>query len=209
MRTLIVSFSAALMLVSCSTFHVTTEIDHGSKVEKLKKSGIIIRLPNSSPIAMTRFAESMGQWLAGYKRVNTLPIVSASPSVSEAATDFDQFLQFTARDEFMTQKTVGIITVYLEKNRAELEKLMADNDLDSMIIYEINGAFSAEMQFYDFRSLVAVVDKAFMIQYLDHHFDRYDANNPDPTVIQNHLLDRVNERLIDYLKKMDFIKAKR
>lgn len=197
------------MLVSCSTFRVTTEIDHGSKVSKLKKTGILIRLPNSSPITQTRFNESLGQWLAGYKRVNTLPIVTASPAIAQATTDFDQFLQFTARDEFMTQKTVGIITMYAEKNRAEFEKLFADNDLDSLLIYEINSAYSPEMEFYDFRTLVVVMDKSFAIHYLDHQFDKYDSNNPDPQVMQNYILDRVNERIIDLLKDFNFIKTKK
>jgi hypothetical protein len=198
---------ALLVMVSCSRYHVKNEIKESSVLSKFKNSGIMFRLPQSSPISISRMGTSLTQWMVSYKRINSLPLLDVKDkAVIYSKSEFDMFLQMTEDDDFLYYKSLGILNKYLKDNQETLKKLIADNGLDSLIIYEVDPALSAEMQYNEFSSMIIIVNQDLKVVYMDRQYDDYDTNEYDRILMQNHLLDEINSRFIDMMFKLKYLK---
>jgi hypothetical protein len=198
---------AFLFIVSCSRYHVKNEIKNGSALSKFKNSGVLYHLPQASPIKIPLMAKSLSQWMESYKRINTLQILTTTDkSITVSKSEFDQFLQMTEDNSFLYYKTLGIVNGYLKDNREALAKLITDNNLDSLIIYEVDPSLSAEMQYNDFSSMLIIVNKDLKVEYMDRQYDDFETNEYDSDLMKNHLLDEINSRFIDLMIKLKYIK---
>ncbi len=209
MKKYIVASLMPLFLISCSEFHVTNEIKHGSALSKLKNSGIIIRLTHNTSIPLMRFEQSLTNWMNPYKKLNNLKIITGtSKNLNRSKGEYDRFQQFSDRSDFQNYKAVGIISEYLTKNRDEIDKIIADNNLDSLILYEVDTMLSMELQGSDFSSMLVIINPAAknQIVYLDHQFNKYDAFEIDKNILQDDLLDHISNRLLEMMVKLNYLK---
>ncbi|OHD63257.1 MAG: hypothetical protein A2176_11780 [Spirochaetes bacterium RBG_13_51_14] len=198
-----------LILVSCSKYHVKREVNNRSTLLKFKNSGILFRIPHSSSITVKQYATSLSHWLDAYKRINSLKIIQTDDrNLSASKSEFDRFLQFSEDEDFLYYKSIGIITQYLSSNQEALKKLFEENGLDSLIIYEVNPSLSAEMQYTDFNSMIIIVNAGLQVAYLDHQYDDYNTNEYDADKMKNNLLDEINNRLLELMFKLKYIKEK-
>lgn len=198
---------AFLFMVSCSKYHVKNEIKESSDLSRLKNSGIVFRMPKSSPLSTTRLHKSLAQWMSSFKKINSLQILEVKDkNITCAKSEFDMFLQITEDEDFLYYKSLGILNKYLQDNRDALKKLIADNGLDSLIIYEVDPSLSAEMQYNEFSSMIIVVNQDLKIAYMDRQYDDFDTNEYDRELMQNHLLDEINSRFIEIMEKLKYLK---
>lgn len=198
-----------LFMISCAKFHVTSEIKNGSALSKLKNSGIIFRFPHNTPIKMERFEQSLTNWMNPYKKVNNLKLITGtSKKINRSKGEYDTFQQFSDNKQFQNYKSLGIISDYLAKNKEELDKIVADNGLDSLILYEVDTMLSVELQMTDFSSVMIIINPSAQNQivYLDHQINKYEAFEIDKNILQDDLLDHVSNRFIDMMIKMNYFK---
>ena len=197
------------LFISCSEYHIKKEIKNGSALSKLKNSGIIIRKTNDTSISMKLFNKNMTQWLEPYKKINNLKLVTdMSKNLNAAQGESDRFLQFSHKNDFQYYQTVGIINGYLNKNKEELEKIKNDNNLDSFIIYEVGGTLSAELQFFDFSSMVIIVNNKYEVLYMDRQFDKYETYEFYKEILTEDLLDHISNRFLELMFKLDYLDEK-
>lgn len=200
----------ATTLLSCSRYNITKEIQHGALLSKFKNSGVLFRNTHNSSIPLERLNASLIQWLGGYELTNSLKVIENAPeNLSLCKSEFDRFVQYSDRDDLLYSKTRGIINRYLNDNREDLESLFEEHGLDSLIFYEIDTAMSAELQFLDFGSMMLIIDREYRIVYMDHQFNSYNTNEYDKEVMQDNLLDQVNGRFLELMKKLDYVKSKK
>jgi hypothetical protein len=196
-----------LFTISCMKFHVTREIKNNSAISKLKNTGIVFRVSHNSPVPLKLLNNNLSQWMEPYKKLKNLKIITGtSRELHSSTSEFNRFLQFSSENDFQINQSLGIISHYLEKNKAELDKIMADNGLDSLMIVEVDCSISAELQFSDFSSMVVIINSKYQVLYLDRQFDTYEAYEIDRQILQEDLLDRISNRLLQFLKKYDFVK---
>ncbi|MBN2078351.1 MAG: hypothetical protein JW838_05260 [Spirochaetes bacterium] len=206
----VLALALAALLLSCSKYSITKEIQHGALLSKFKNSGILFRNTHNSPISNDRLNASLIQWLGGYELKNSLKVIENAPeNIAICKSEFDRFVQFSEKDDLLYQKTRGIINRYLNENREDLEALFDEHGLDSLVIYEIDTAMSAELQFLDFGSMMLIIDREYRIAYMDHQFNRYNTNEYDREVMQDNLLDQVNGRFLELMQKLDYVKNKK
>ncbi len=197
------------LCISCSQYHIKKEIKNGSALSKLKNSGIIIRKTNDTPVSIKLFYKNLAQWLEPYKKVNNLKLLTeVSRDLSASRGESDRFLQFSNTKDFQYYQSLGIINGYLNKNQEELDKLKTDNNLDSIIIYEADGSLSAELQFFDFRSMIIVINNKNEILYMDRQFDKYETFEFYKEILTEDLLDHVSNRFLELMFKLDYLKEK-
>ncbi|MBN2158145.1 MAG: hypothetical protein JW807_02030 [Spirochaetes bacterium] len=197
-----------LFTVSCSKYHVKKEIRNNKAISQLKNSGIIFRVTHNTPIPLSLFNKNLTQWLEPYKKLKTLKILdNISNNLNTAKGESERFAQFAPDKDFQFYQSVGIIKGYLDKNREELDKLKAEYGLDSFIVYEVDGAMSAELQFADFNSMICIVNNNYQIIYLDRQADKYDAFEIDKHILREDLLDQISNRFLELMFKFKFIKV--
>ncbi|MBP7734438.1 MAG: hypothetical protein KA369_00560 [Spirochaetes bacterium] len=200
---------ALLFAVSCGKYHVKNEINNGSALGKLKKTGIIIRKTHNTPIAFKLIKKNVSQWLEPYKKVNQLVLIEkTSKALDTAMTESERFLQFSGKGDFQFYQTIGILTHYLNKNKDELDKIKAENDLDSLLIYELDAGYSLELQYTDFGSMIIIVDNNNKILSMDRQYDKYETFEIDKDIMKEELLDLISNRLIDQITKLKYVKEK-
>ncbi|MCP4130289.1 MAG: hypothetical protein GY754_04845 [bacterium] len=198
-----------LLLFSCSTYTMKTEVEDSSAIEKLKSSGIIMRLPVKSFINTKRNGDNVLLWLEGYKKVNTLSLVQeTSDEVGKFKSEFERFYQLSINKTFLKYKSMGVVKLYLRNNKEALENLMNTNNLDSLILYEVDGGFSTALQYLDFNTVITVVDRKLNVLYLDHQINAYDIDEMDEQRIEKYLYDKISNRLLTKLDDIGFIEEK-
>ncbi len=195
-----------LICVSCSRYSVKREIRESSAISKIKSLGLIVRLPHNSPIRLKFFEKNLDQWLEPYAKKHKLTILNKTgDKLNLSKSESERFMQFSSDDSFQYYQSLGIINLYLGKNREELDKLKAEYGLDGFAIYEIDTFISSEMQIYNFGSLIAIIGADYKVAYLDHQFDKYKTLEIDRGAIRENLLDEVSNRFIDLMLKLGFI----
>ena len=200
---------AFCLIVSCSDYHIKKEIKNGSALSKLKSSGIIIRKTNDTPIPMKLCYKNMTQWLEPFKKINNVKLLTeTSKNLHASAGESERFLQFSNKNDFQYYQTIGIITGYLNKNKEELDKLKNDNNLDSFIIYEMDGTLSAELQFFDFRSMIIIVNNKNEVIYMDRQFDKYETYEFNKEILTEDLLDQASNRFLELMFKLNYLQEK-
>lgn len=209
MKKYIILILGLSLYISCSEYHIKKEIKNGSALSKLKNSGIIMRKTSDTPVSLKLFYKNMAQWLEPYKKINNLKLLTeTSKNLNAAHGESERFLQFSNKNDFQYYQTIGIINGYLKKNKEELDKLKTDNNLDSFIIYEMDGTLAAELQFFDFRSMIIIVNNKNEILYMDRQFDKYNTYEFDREMLSEDLLDQVSNRFLELMFTLDYVKEK-
>jgi len=209
MKKYIILVLAPCLIVSCSAYHIKREIKNGSALSKLKNSGIIIHKTNDTSIPIKLCYKNITQWLEPFKKINNIKLLTeASKNLYASAGESERFLQFSNKNDFQYYQTTGIINGYLNKNKEELDKLKNDNNLDSFIIYEIDGTLSAELQFFDFRSMIIIINNKNEIIYMDRQFDKYETYEFSKEILSEDMLDQISNRFLELMFKFDYLKEK-
>jgi hypothetical protein len=204
-KALFISF-IFIFLSSCSTYHVSSEIDKKSTYSKFKKSGIIIRLSKNATISEKLYSGTLLFWLNGYKKKNQFQIISElTPGLAKYDSTFDRFYQLSNEKDFLRFKSAGVISTITQKNSFELNKIISDNGFDSIIFYEIDGGAYAEMQFVDFDSMIVMIDKNLEIVYMDHQKNSFEIDEFTESYANKHLLDKISERFVFQMVSMGYI----
>jgi len=203
----IIFLSAVLILSSsCSTYKVKNEIEKGDRISKLKSSGIILRIHTNNRDKMKEATQNLSFWIEGHKRKNKLKIINEpDTSLGIYNSDFERFYQLSINNRFLKYKSIGVIKLYLRNNREKLEKILAENSMDSLIIYEIDSIYSLEMQFIEFNSVISVIDTKMNILYLDHQKDVFNINGFEETSIKKQLQDKISQRFIEKMIDIEFM----
>ena len=207
-----------LTLSGCSGFNVKTDLDEKPGLSEIKKSGIIIRLANSSKISREEMEKNLSSWLRDYElSENHVIITDTSEKVNLYSVIEDRFFQESIRhreksyfglfwdDDYLTYKSIGVVNSYLKNNEAELKNFITDKSLNGLIIYEIYNIISVGMQFMDFDSVVAVADNNLNIVYMDHQTNGYEISEQDFDRTKKQMMDKISQRFIEILQDLDFI----
>jgi hypothetical protein len=209
MRKQWILFVISLLIISviqCSRYSVTTEISKSSKISQLKSAGLVIRISTRSKLTLEKFLKNVSNWLGGYKPIKGIYIVTdSSDKINYYSGYGERFYQITKEKDFLKYKSIGIISTYLRGNSSELKKIISENNLDGLIIYEIYNVFSSGMQFMDFDSVIVITDKDLNILYMDYQSDGFETHESDDIRIAEELLNKICERLLKKLIEMDFL----
>ncbi len=198
--------TSAMLASGCASYHVNREFFESSKLEKLKKSGIIVRIPRNNVMKMEDYSRDLQFWLKSCKMQNNLKLFTKSEGpIFYAANDLERFYQMSSDEDFLLYKSLGVIKQIVHENEAGLKGMMSREGLDSLIIYEIDGDFSTEMQYIDFNSLVTIVDADLEVLFLDHQATTANIDEFDPGRAKSILLDEVSKRLIQTLEDLDYL----
>ncbi len=209
MRKQCILFFISLLIISfihCSRYSVTTEISKSSKISQLKSAGLVIRISTRSKLTLEKFLKNVSNWLNGYKPIKGIFIVSdSSDKINYYSGYGERFYQITEEKDFLKYKSIGIISSYLRGNSSELKKIISENNLEGLIIYEIYNVFSSGMEYMDFDSVIVITDKNLNILYMDHQSDGFETHESDDIRIAEELLNKISERLLEKMVEMDFI----
>jgi len=209
-RCSLVILVALFVALSCAKYHVKNEISHGSEINKLKKTGIIIRKTHNTPIPLKLFNKNLSQWLVPYHKVKELVLIeTTSKNLNRSNMESDRFLQFSNVGDFQLYQCQGIVAHYLAKNKEELDKIRSDNNLDSIVIYEVDAGYSRELQYIDFSSMVILVDNNDKILYMARQHDKHETFEIDEKVMREELLDLISNRLLNKIIDLKYIMKKR
>lgn len=196
-----------LLPVSCSRFNIKTEISTDNSLSTLKHSGLIVRKWKSGIIRTAEVEANMNFWMAGCRLNNSIVSLLSTGEGSFDSLD-GRFYQTDINGTFLALKSEGIIKLYLAKNKDKLIKIMQEQNLDNLIFYEVDDYFSPELMYIDFDSLIAVVNKNLELLYLDHSSFGEDAGDWDVNAIKKLLLDRISNRFLASMKKLNYIEMK-
>lgn len=200
---------AVLVCLQCTGYSVSTEIREGSRISKMRKAGLILHLSKGTRFTKEEHLRNITSWVAGYKPSKKQLMIFAPGDYSDRlgyyGIEDDRFLQLSMNKKFLRYKSSGVINLYLRQNEAELKKIIADSNLEGIIIYEVLSVLSPEMQFYDFDTVMVIVDKSLNVVYMDYQSDGYDVDELDPAKVKKQLLDKISSRLVVKLKDLNFI----
>ena len=202
--TLIIAF-ASILLVSCSTYGVKNEINQSSQIKKLENVGIIIRTPRGAILTHSEIMLSIQKWSGAYRERKELTYLS-SEDMSEEIYMYDarlgRFAQVNESNSFMKFKTMGVINLFLRTHREELENIMDTNGLDGLIIFEVDGFFSQELQYIDVYSMTVMIDTEFNILFLDRQSKTRNVNEMVGDRVRGILLSDIGGRFVTVLQRM-------
>ncbi len=193
--------------VHCAKYTSSTELSTGKALRGIKSAGIIIRLSESSRIPRTEFQQNLSQWLNSAKQMRKLILVENCSDSISMYSESNRFYQLSGENgAFLVFKSRGIINLYLQKNETELKKIMAENTLDGLIIYEVYPVISFEMQFMDFDSAICIVDRNLNTVFLDHQSNRYETDEISVDKMKKNLLDKTSDRFLGKIKELGLIR---
>jgi hypothetical protein len=196
-----------LMAVSCSGFTTRTEINKSGLVEKIKNAGIVLRVQRSGSITLDDYTKNLTFWLSASTSVRKLAMVqNPTDGMSAFTADDDRFFQVAEGDDYLKFKSLGVVNNYLRINEGDLKKAIEQGGYDGLVLYEVYGVISTEMQFISFDTVMVITDKNLNVLYLDHQTNTFESNEMDRDRMKRHLLDKVSNRLIGTMEKNGFIK---
>lgn len=205
-------------LSTCSSFNVNTDVDEKPGLSEIKKSGIVIRMANSSKITREEMEKNLSAWLKSYELSENLIIITDTTEKVNLYSEIDdRFFQESIKhrekgyfglfwdDDYLTYKSIGVVNNYLKKNEEELKKLIAEKSLNGLVFYEIYNIISIGMQFMDFYSVVAVADNNLNIVYMDHQTNGYEISEQDFERVKKQMMDKISLRLIEDMQDIDML----
>jgi len=196
-------------LSSCSSYTVEKCLINNESLKTLKKSGIIARVPNENQISSQDILANINIWINGFKQNNKIKLIKkTNKSIQSSNTIQTTFYQKSENNEFLKFKSMGVITLFLASNKDDLKKIIQDNNLDSLIIYEVNSSYSQGIQFIDFNSMIIILNENLNIIYSDHQTDSFESNEYEEALLKEHLLNKISGRLLNKLKDFEYIKEK-
>jgi hypothetical protein len=195
-----------ILLQSCSTYSIKTDIENNSAVSKIKNTGIIFRVSRNSKIPGDEIIKNFSYWMSVHKKIkNILLLSNADDTITGFSNPQDRFYQLSNENSYLKYKSIGVINLYLQSNQEALKNIISKNNLDSLIILEVFTVISSELQFIEFESVLAVVDSDLNIIYLDHQSDNFESESSFINDLKNQLADMINRRLIDNLQGLNLI----
>ncbi len=198
---------AAALAVSCSTYSVSKEMSSGSALKKMKSACIVLRLSKKSKIGGDEQTKNLTNWLAAAKPLKKLIIVqSCGENVCSFGEEDERFYQTDGDGGFLKFKATGVLNEFIRANETELRRIVAENDCDGIAIYEVYGVISLEMQFFDFDSVLCVLDRELKVVYLDRQHDSFEVNETSAARLKQRFMDRASERLVHTLDDLDFLR---
>ncbi len=200
--------SIALFLVSIITQFSCSNylIKDNELLSKLSKAGIIFRISKSSKISKDEIIKNTQYWLSNYRKEKDITIITeTSESIGYFKYPHERFFQLSNENNFLKYKSIGVLNLYLQNNRKELLNILSTNNLDSLIIFEIYSIISTEMQFFDYDTVLAVVDSNLNIAYLDSQTSHIDSESSNLEELKNQTMDKINQNLIEDLQELDFL----
>ncbi|MCL2026763.1 MAG: hypothetical protein FWG92_08170 [Leptospirales bacterium] len=190
-------------LMSCSGFSVKKVVSQKNALSALKSSGVIVRVWKNSVLPVSDIESNIRYWFDESRKNNSLPFLPAGPLSYYA--DADRFCQLS-EGKFLEHKSSGAVRVFLSDYREELSDLMKDNNLDSLIFYEVDGFFSPEFQLADVKSVIVIVDQALNVLYMDYYSKDVELEEWDRDVIKKIVLDQISRRFVHSMQSLGYIK---
>ena len=204
----------SLILIACfsiacsSKYSIKTVVREGSALSKFKTRGVLFRIPDNNYIALERFYTSLDAWIkSSHISGSIVSLPSVAGQIAYFKSESERFYQFSNEDEsFLKYKSLGMISLWCRDNNAELTRLFAENKLDCLVIYEIESALSIEMQYIDFDSIIAIVDRDFNVSFLDYQKNGFEIRDIDSDLAEKHLLDKISERFLEKMEDLKYLK---
>lgn len=202
----IIMFSIFIcMMTACSEYAVKTELNNSSAISEIKKIGLVLRFSHNSRITKDEQIYNIKSWLYNYKSTENLTFMSDySENIRYYNSVQNRFYQYSD-ESFLKYKSIGVINLYLRKNEDELKKIISENNVDGLVIYELYSIIAAELQFVEFESVITIVDKNLNIIFLDHQKDGFENNRIDLDSTKSQLMDKISERLLQCVKGLNLI----
>lgn len=200
------SLIVLLTAISCGGMNVKKITSDSDAIREVKKAGFIVRI--APDVRMTRddFVKSISHWIAGFTpQKDLLFVADVSDKLTYFRSNEDRFYQVDEAGDFLRFKSTGVVNLYLRDNRDELKKIMSDNSLDGLFIYEIYGVIANEMQFIDYDTMLVMTDKNLKVIYMDQQHLSDDTNELDFDRIKVKFLDSVSERITRTLVGLRFL----
>ncbi len=204
--------------LSCSEFSVKKDFQKHTEISELKKVAVVLRLSVGSKISKDEQDKNLATWLNMHESSKNISIITeSSDSVSVYKTISERLFQSSIKyrkesyfglfwnDNYLKYKALGSLNNYIRKNENELKDIISRNNLDSLAIYEIYNIVSVGMQFMDFETVVAFIDKNLNIIYLDHQSDNYEISEQIFERAKHQLMDKISERLTEEFKQLELI----
>lgn len=201
------------VLYTCGKYSIKTEIEKSKGIREVKKAGLVLRFSPGNKITIKDQARNISKWFGGYKPIKNIDIIeSVSEKVNYYEQDNERFYQRLLGDDiastkrgFLKYKSIGLISLFINENKAELKKTLTEGNFDCLIFYEVYSVISGEMQLYDFETVIVITDKDLNVIYLDHQSNDFDSPEFDIEKIKEQLMDKVSERLLHTLEDLDFL----
>ncbi len=191
---------------ACSSYGIKKDISLKEEIRALQSTGIIIRISEKGILGQNECLTSLLSWLESTRQLKKIQLIpSTSAGISRWTAREERLYQVSPDGDFQKYKSLGVGRVYLRDRGSELKKIMEDNVLESLIIFEIDGMVSKEMEFLDSESVVMLVKKDLSVLYLDHAMENIDVDVSDEGVMKRMLLDRLSSRLLTTLENLDFL----
>ncbi len=192
----------------CSSYGVKKEMSDSAKLSSVNKAGVILRTPASTMLPREELKLSLQKWAGAYRESRPFVFLE-DKNLTEAVYSYDavfgKFSQFSENKSFLKFKTTGVINLFLRMNRNALMKVMADSGLDALVIYEVDGFYSPELQYIDMYSMFVAVDSELNIIYMDRQSETRDVQEIIPDSVKKILLSRVGGRFADTMDTAGFL----
>ena len=196
-----------LSVTGCSSHGIKKDMSLGNEISSLQSTGIIIRLSDKSIISHDEYSANITAWLESAKKIKKVILAGqTSAEINSWSKRDGRLYQVSLDGEYQKYKALGVGRVYLRDHGIELKKIMEDNNLDSLVIFEADGMVSREMQFLDMESAVLLVKRDMSILYMDHASENIDVDVSEDASLRRMLMDRLSTRLLYTLKSFDFIR---
>ncbi len=101
---------AALLITSCSSFSISSEISETKKLKPIKKAGVIFRLPRRTFVNENDYRQTLGYWFEGYQQLKKIILPSdISSDLGIYSLDQNRFYQLNSSREFLSSKSLGVV----------------------------------------------------------------------------------------------------
>ncbi|MCX7678749.1 MAG: hypothetical protein N2316_05970 [Spirochaetes bacterium] len=206
MKRITTAMLICLMSISCSGIGVKKISANTSAIREVKKVGFLVRISRDVRLTRDDYVKTISHWFAGFVPLkDILFIADGSEKITFFNTNEHRFYQVNEAGEFLKFKSIGVVNLYLRDNRAELKKIIDDNSLDGIFVYEIYGVIANEMQFVDYDTMLVMADKDLKVIYMDMHRFSDDSNELDFDRIKIKFLDGISERVTKTLVGLGFL----
>lgn len=196
----------AANLFACSSFGIKKSVSDGSALDRLKKSGVIIRVWENGAISSADIKQNLEYWVASYDKINSLAFIqNGSPALLSYGSEHDKFYQRDANKDFLSAKSAGVFKIYQNQHKQELADFITENRLDSIIFYEVDGFYSSELQFININSTIIISDNNFNLVYMDSSTVDENVDEWDKDSLKKLLLDKISQRFIYSMESFGYL----
>lgn len=196
---IVVIFAAFLFLASCASYNITRDIP---LKEKISSAAVLVRLSETSRISHDEYITNFKTMEKGLESVSKIVYLPSDGALALYHTTGDRFYQEAANSRFLKYKTLGTIRVFTAANEARLKSFLSDSGVDTLIIYEIGGSYSASLKAMKFDSVITVLDTNLEVVYLDHQKSYIGDAEYDADAVRGEFMDNLTSRWIETVKEL-------